>query len=152
MAGLTRTVAPMPLDPELRAAYERAEYVIYGSPPVQFRVGEPSEVLEAMLAMHHATCAAFVSSANTRGVATPENERRLADFLLRSQIDGLAATGKYRVFHGEGRDPGGAWNAEPSVLILGLPRAEAEALGRRLEQNAIVWIEKGRAPELVILV
>jgi len=24
--------------------------------------------------------------------------------------------------------------------------------GRKLEQNAIVWIEKGKAPELVVLV
>jgi hypothetical protein len=38
------------------------------------------------------------------------------------------------------------------VLIMGIPRADAEALGRRLEQNAIVWIDKGRAPELVVLV
>jgi hypothetical protein len=142
----------MPLDPALRAAYERAEYVVFGSPPVQFRVGEPSEVIEALMAMHRATCGAFVSSANTRGVATPENERRLAAFLLRSQTDELTAAGKYRVFHGEGRDPEGKWNAEPSVLILGIPRAEAEALGRRLEQNAIVWIEQGRAPELLVLV
>jgi hypothetical protein len=142
----------MPLDPALRAAYERAVYVIYGSPPVEFRVGEPSDVLEAMLSMHHATSAAFVSSANTRGVATPENERRLADYLLRGQLDGLEASPKYRVFQGEGRDPDGAWTAEPSVLIMGIPRAEAEALGRRLEQNAIVWIEKGRAPELAVLV
>jgi hypothetical protein len=33
-----------------------------------------------------------------------------------------------------------------------IPREEAEALGRRLEQNAIVWIEKGKPPELVVLV
>ena len=142
----------MPLDPALRAAYERAVYVIYGSPPVEFRVGEPSDVLEAMLSMHHAAAAAFVSSANTRGVATPENERRLADYLLRGQLDGLAASPKYRVFQGEGRDPDGQWTAEPSVLIMGIPRAEAEALGRRLEQNAIVWIEKGKPPELAVLV
>lgn len=142
----------MPLDPALRAAYERAVYVIYGSPPVEFRVGEPSDVLEAMLSMHRAASAAFVSSANTRGVATPENERRLADYLLRGQLDGLEASPKYRVFQGEGRDPDGKWTAEPSVLIMGIPRAEAEALGRRLEQNAIVWIEKGRAPELAVLV
>ena len=142
----------MPLDPALRAAYERAVYVVYGSPPVEFRVGEPSDVLEAMLAMHHASSAAFVSSANPRGVATLENERRLADFLLRSQLDGLNDTAKYRVFQGEGRDPEGVWTAEPSVLIMGIPRAEAEALGRRLEQNAIVWVEKGKAPALVVLV
>jgi hypothetical protein len=105
-----------------------------------------------MMSMSHVRCAAFVSSANTRGVATPENEKRLAEFLLRGQLDDLNETGKYRVFLGEGRDPDGKWTAEPSVLIMGIERDEAESLGRRLEQNAIVWIEKGKAPELVVLV
>ena len=142
----------MPLDPALRAAYERADYVVYASPGIQFHIGEPSDVLDAMMAMNRVASAAFVSSANTRGVATPENERRLADFLLRGALDDPAMHKKYRVYQGEGRDPEGKWNAEPSVLIMGIPRAEAEALGRKLEQNAIVWIEKGRAPELLVLV
>jgi len=142
----------VPLDPALRAAYERAIYVIFASPGVEFRIGEPNDVLDAMMAMKQVRCAAFVSSANTRGVATPENERRLAEFLLTSHLDGLEASPKYRLFRGEGRDPEGQWRAEPSVLIMGIPRAEAEALGRRLEQNAIVWIEKGVPPELVVLV
>ena len=142
----------MPLDPALRAAYQRAIYAIFASPGIEFRVGEPSDVLDAMMAMNHVRCAAFVSSANVRGVSTPENERRLAEFLLRSQLDGLNETAKYRVFQGEGRDPEGKWKAEPSVLIMGIPRADAESLGRRLEQNAIVFIEKGQPPELVVLV
>jgi len=141
----------MPLDPSLRAAYERALYVVFGSPNVEFRIGRKSEVLDAMMQMAHATGAAFVSSANTRGVATPENERRLAEFLLRSRTQPLTAAGKYRVYQGEGRHPEGRWTAEPSVLIVGIPRAEAEALGRMLEQNAMVWIEKGKTPELVLL-
>ena len=142
----------MPLDPDLRAAYERAEYVVYASPGVQFRIGEPSDVIEAMMAMNRVRTAAFVSSATNRGVASPENERRLADFLLKNQLDGPQVTVKYRVYQGEGRDPRGAWKAEPSVLIMGIARAEAEALGRRLDQNAIVFIERGGAPELVVLV
>ena len=142
----------MPLDPALRAAYERATYAVFASPGVEFRVGEPSDILDAMMAMSHVGCAAFVSSANVRGVASPENEHRLAEFLLRSQVDGLNDKAKYRVYQGEGRDPEGRWTAEPSVLIMGIPRAAAEALGRRLEQNAIVYIEKGQAPELVVLV
>jgi Protein of unknown function (DUF3293) len=142
----------MPLDPALRLAYERAIYAIFASPGVEFRIGQPSDILDAMMAMSRVRCAAFVSSANVRGVATPENERRLAEYLLRSQVDGLNAKAKYRIYHGEGRDPEGKWTAEPSVLIMGIPREEAEALGRRLEQNAIVWIEKGGAPELLVLV
>ena len=141
----------MPLDPDLRRAYERALYVVFGSPNVEFHVGEHSDVLDAMMQMAKATTAAFVSSANARGVKTPENERRLAQFLLRSGLDDLKDGARYRVYQGEGRDPEGKWNAEPSVLIVGIPRAEAEALGRTLEQNAIVWIEKGGAPELVVL-
>jgi hypothetical protein len=138
----------MPLDPALRAAYERAIYAVFASPGIQFRVGETSDVLDAMMTMNHVRSAAFVSSATVRGVSSPENERRLAEFLLRSQLDGL----KFRVYQGEGRDPEGKWTAEPSVLIMGIPREEAEALGRRLEQNAIVYIEKGKAAELVVLV
>ena len=142
----------MPLDPALRAAYERAIYVVFGSPNVEFHIGEKSDVLDAMMQMANATSAAFVSSANTRGVATPENEHRLAEFLLRSRTQPLTAAGKFRVYQGQGRDPEGKWTAEPSVLIVGIPRAEAESLGRTLEQNAIVWIEKGLAPELLVLV
>ena len=142
----------MPLDPALRAAYENADYLVFASPGIQFRIGEPSDVIDAMMAMNHVRTAAFVSSATNRGVASPENERRLADFLLRGALDGPPLSARYRVYQGEGRDPEGAWKAEPSVLIMGIARAEAEALGRRLEQNAIVWIEKGRAPELVVLV
>jgi Protein of unknown function (DUF3293) len=140
------------LDPNLLAAYQRAIYAIFASPGVEFRIGQPSDVLDAMMTMNRVRCAAFVSSASVRGVATPENERRLADFLMSSQLDDLSTTAKYRVYRGEGRDPEGKWTAEPSVLIMGIPRAEAEALGRRLEQNAIVWIEKGQVPELVVLV
>ena len=138
----------MPLDPDLRRAYENAIYAIFASPGVEFRIGRKSDVLDAMMTMNRVRSAAFVSSATARGTASPENEHRLADFLLRAQTAGMA----YRIYQGEGRDPEGKWTAEPSVLIMGIPRAEAEALGRKLEQNAIVWIEKGGVPELLVLV
>ena len=138
----------MPLDPDLKRAYENAIYAIFASPGVEFRIGQTSDVLDAMMAMSHVRSAAFVSSATARGTASPENEKRLADFLLRAQTAGMA----YRIYQGEGRDPEGKWRAEPSVLIMGIPLAEAEALARKLQQNAIVWIEKGRAPQLVVLV
>ena len=138
----------MPLDPALRLAYERAHYVVFASPGIEFRVGVPSDVLDAMMAINHVRSAAFISSADAQGAPSDENRRRLDDFLLRAQTAGLA----YRAYQGEGRDPQGKWSAEPSLLIMGIPRGEAEALGRKLAQNAIVYIDKGRAPELVVLV
>ena len=57
----------------------------------------------------------------------------------------------YACVLGEGRDPRGEWPAEASVLVLGISRREAEILGRSYEQNAIVFIERGQAPELALL-
>ena len=44
----------------------------------------------------------------------------------------------------------GSWS-EPSFLVIGIYRANAEALGQLFEQNAIVFCELGRAPELIVL-
>jgi hypothetical protein len=35
--------------------------------------------------------------------------------------------------------------------VVGISRADAEAVGRAFEQNAIVFVEKGRPPELVVI-
>ena len=48
---------------------------------------------------------------------------------------------------------GGRIVSEPerSVLVAGISRADAEIVGRAFGQNAIVFVEKGRAPGLVVL-
>jgi hypothetical protein len=58
----------------------------------------------------------------------------------------------YACFEGEGRDPDRKWTPERSVLVAGIPRADAEAAGRAFGQNAIVFVERGKAPELLVLV
>ena len=65
-------------------------------------------------------------------------------------LEGLLAAAGYPRYPGEGRNAAGTWR-EPSVLAVGIYRANAEALGRLFGQNAVVFIEKGRAPELLLL-
>jgi hypothetical protein len=52
---------------------------------------------------------------------------------------------------GAGRGHDGLWPPERSLLVVGLNRAAAAALGRRLRQNAIVWVCVGRRAELLAL-
>ena len=135
------------LSAELIRAYEQALYVVF--PGVEFRLGRRSAALDAVLEAHHARTAAFVTAANPRGERRGEEENRAALAALERALG-------YPYLRGEGRDPRGAdaaeaWPAEPSLLVLGIARGEAEALGRALGQNALVYIEKGRAPELVLL-
>ena len=132
----------MPLTPVLIESYERALYALDSGAVLRIGVHNPD--LDRLLATHGAATAAFVTAANPRGEARSwaQNEAAMA---------ALQASLALPCLPGEGRDPEGGWSPEPSLLVLGIARADAEVLGRRLEQNAIVFIERGRAPELVFL-
>lgn len=137
----------MPLRPDLVEAYRRALYVVFGEPELVIRVGEVNADLDALLAAHEAQTAAYVTAANPNGEPQSVQENQAAaEALLKSEF----LVGRAR-FEGEGRDPQGQWPAEPSVLVIGLSRKDAEGLGVVYGQNAFVFIEKGKAPELVLL-
>jgi hypothetical protein len=136
----------MPLTPELLDAYRNAEYVVFADPHVVIRVGEKNAQVESLIRAEGATTAAFVTAANPRGESRSDMENGVANAALQNFV---AAAG-YPHFWGEGRDPRGTW-AEPSFLVIGIYRANAEALGQLFEQNAIVFCELGKSPELIIL-
>jgi hypothetical protein len=134
------------LNRELLEAYLDSDYVVFADPELVLRIGEPSPRLDKLLEVHGASTAVFVTAAN------PHSEKRSAaqNAEAMAALDGLLAKAGYPRYAGEGRAPDGAWR-EPSVLALGIYRENAMALGRLFGQNAIVFIEKGGAPELVLL-
>ena len=110
-------------------------------------MGEPNAQLDALLDAKQAACAAFVSAANPHGL-----RRRLVENVVAFHtLKNLLKKSHRLVYEGEGRDPRGLWRPEGSVLVLDIAREEAQALGRRFEQNAIVYVKRGEAPELVLL-
>ncbi|MGH8635628.1 MAG: DUF3293 domain-containing protein [Burkholderiales bacterium] len=137
----------MPVGPDLVAAYLCADYVVFGEPELVLRIGEACAQLDALLEAEGARTAAYVTAANPRGRLAGQAENVLATTAL---LEAQREAG-YACYAGEGRDPQQEWPAEPSVLVVGIARAEAEVLGRGYEQNAIVFVEKGKAPELVML-
>ena len=132
----------MPLTPDLVHAYEDAIYEVRNGPVL--RIGKGNPEVDALLAGHGVRTGAFITAANPRGRAQSHAANGAAMAELRALLS-------YPYLEGEGRDPGGRWTPEPSLLVLGIGRPEAEALGRRFEQNAIVFVERDRAPELVLL-
>jgi hypothetical protein len=133
---------------ELKQAYENADYVVLLEPELVLRIGERSERLERLMASVHLSTAAFVTACNPGSNRQPDAENAAAA----EALEGLVAAAGYPRHRGEGRDPDEAYPPEASLLILGIHRENAEALGRLFGQNAIVYVEKGRAPELVFLV
>ena len=137
----------MPVPESLIAAYKAARYVVFADQGPVLRIGEPCAEMDELLEADEARTAAFVTAFNPRGLPAHEESNMLAFGEL---CDAADRTG-CKVYLGEGNDPRGEWKPEPSLLLVGIARAEAEALGRRFLQNAIVFIERGKAPELVLL-
>lgn len=50
-----------------------------------------------------------------------------------------------------GQHPSNAWAGEESFLCFGISLEAAKALGRRFEQNAIVWSAADAIPQLILL-
>ena len=128
-------------------AYQKALYVVFGRPELVIRIGEPNPDLDELLEAEGAGTAAFITAANPRGELTSAWKNEIANAAL---VETQTKAG-YRCFEGEGRDPQGRWKPERSALVVGIPRANAEAVGRAFGQNAIVFVERGRAPELLLL-
>ena len=136
----------MPISPEQLDAYTKADYVVFSDRQVVLRVGKKNDQLDELINAEGAKTAAFVTAANPRGDKRSEKENGVANAALQSFVQAAG----YTHFWGEGRDPFGSWS-EPSFLVIGIYRANAEALGQLFEQNAIVFCEIGRPPELIIL-
>jgi uncharacterized protein DUF3293 len=137
----------MPATPELIAAYAKALYVVFGRPELVIRIGERNADLDELLEAEGAATAAFVTAYNPGGQVASAWKNEVANAAL---VESQTKAG-YRCFEGEGRDPQKRWKPERSALVVGIPRADAEGLGRAFGQNAIVFVERGRAPELVVL-
>jgi hypothetical protein len=135
------------LRPDLLSAYQKALYVVHGAPDLVIRIGEHNAELDALLEADGVDTAAYLTAANPNGMLQNETENEIS----RAALHQVLADAGYICYVGEGRDPEGDWPPEPSVLALGISREEAMIIGRSYEQNAIVFIEGGKAPELVVL-
>src|SRR5438034_9058141 len=117
--------------PELIAAYEKALYVVFGRPELVIRIGEPHSDLDELLSAEGAATAAFITAANPQGELTSAWKNEIANAAL---VETQTQAG-YRCFEGEGRDPQGRWRPERSALVVGIPRADAEGVGRAVGRS-----------------
>ena len=111
---------------------------------VTFRIDEPSEILAAAIAARKAPGAAFITAWNPGSSVLPEAENWNRQIQLENALHILHA------FYVLGEGKLGEWREE-HYLVIGITREMAEALGRRFDQNAILWIEPDGTPRLVML-
>ena len=133
-------------DPALEAAYLATDYWVEDAPngPFAIRIGEISVDLEELLVEAVAVEWAYATACNPRSIplSNRANARRMGE------LHRLLAEGGWRFYSGVAVGRDGLWR-EQSVLILGLPEADAIELALRLDQNAIVAGRFSEAARLV---
>ena len=137
----------MTIPDELRQAYENADYAVFFEPELVLRIGETSERLARLMEFMHVPTAAFITACNPGSRPRAQAQNAAAA----QALEGLVDAAGYPRYRAEGRDPEGRLPPEPGLLVLGIHRDNAAALGRLFGQNAVVFVERGRAPELLFL-
>ena len=134
--------------PKLKDAYLNTSYWIEETiKPFKIRVGKSNPQLETLLAEYKAATWAYISAFNPRSIPITyeENERR------HDELHCVAQGFGYPTLSGHGVGDDGVWPPEKSLLIIGIGRDDALALGRRFEQSAIVFGERGGIPDLIMI-
>jgi hypothetical protein len=129
-------------------AYRATDYIAQSAGRrVVIRIGEWSAEVDRALSHGGASRAVYVTAWNPHGRTAPRHWNARALARLRAAIRAEA-----RLFiEGHGRGHDGTWPPEASLLVFGPRRAAAASLGRRLRQNAMVFVRRGAPAELVAL-
>ena len=139
------------ISPSLIEAYLAAHYRVDAELPFTLKVGVFSEPLAQLLQRHQCDYVAYLTACNPLGqdVGDIENAARQAE--LGRELKGRSL----RFIEGMGLDSQSEeaqkWPGEASFLVLGLSLEASRALGRKYEQNALIWCGKDAVPQLVLL-
>ncbi len=133
--------------PELLEAYKRTEFIV-DLPDRQTVIchGQRNSVIEQILSQHTTKAGAIITAHNpgSRRLSDGENCERHRLLIADVEKQGFA----YLTGRGIGEDHD--WPAEESVFVIGTTHDQATALGKKCGQLAIVWIEIGKAAQIVL--
>lgn len=133
---------------DLIEAYRSTDYVVCSDPPMTLKIGQRSDALIRLLEQHGSPSGAFITAWNPFSERRTESENRTAQERL---LEDLSAAGAICIA-GYGQASTGSWPAEDSVLAIGLNRDDTIKIGRRYQQNAVVYSEIAGVPQLILLV
>jgi hypothetical protein len=133
---------PKKMNP-LIEAYKNTKYKIF-EPSIIIEIGKLNEDLDKLLLKYNTNEWAFITAYNpySRVLSNKENTDR------HNELKELATN--YVTFEGHGVGEDSSWEPELSLLIIGISKNEAINMGKKFEQNAIVYGILNNLPELLI--
>ena len=134
----------------LVSAYRKTCYHAQQTPAgrVECLVDTHNPALDALLAESGSSSAGFITADNPFGLVLPTSKNRSRH----QELTELVRLNGWTCYPGLGGDADQAgWPPEQSLLVIGISRHELTGLGLYFQQNAVVYAERGRAGELLLL-
>ena len=128
-------------------AYNTTNYSVLEAKMFVLNIGKKSDGLEDLYRRWGVNSSAFITAFNPFSKALTLEENILRNEALKNELDDIARA----VVNGYGQDPEGHWEKEDSFLALGMTKEEALWLGKKYEQNAILWCDADFTPQLILL-
>jgi hypothetical protein len=135
------------IQPETLRTYAETDYRVDADQSFVLRIAEYNASLGDLFKANRVESCVFITAFNPYGqlLSDSANAQRHAELANELKYSTL------KHFPAEGKHPTGHWSAELSYLVLGLSLEEASQLGKKYEQNAIVWCGVDLVPRLVVL-
>ena len=141
-------MAQTEISAEKIAAYRATDYRFgEGFDAITLRIDQASPALLELYARLAHTRGVFITAFNPYGAAQDAAQNEAAHVRLGRELRGLYPI----VIEGAGADPTGAWPPENSYFALGVDLDAARAIGRRYQQDAVVWAGHDAVPQLILL-
>jgi hypothetical protein len=126
-------------------AYKNTKYKVF-NPNLVIEIGVMNNDLNDILSKNNATEWAYITAFNPYSKVLTDSENKDRHLELQ-EVNKSFLTYEG---HGVGTDP--SWEPELSLLVIGISKSEAILIGKKFEQNAIVYGKIDNTPELLILV
>ena len=130
---------------ELLQGYEATCYSII-NPKIDIYLKKENAELNSFLKEYNFTSWCFITAWNPFSKAFSIKENKVLNLLLEADLN------NYQIFPAEGKDTLGDWPPEISFFVGDISREQAIFLGKKYEQNAIVFGIVGVMAELIVLV
>jgi len=129
----------------LLKAYEMALYkVLIDKKLIVLKVGDSSSDLESIFQKKGRSTGIFLTAFNPGSDCLPYQENIERNQRLKKLVEEKG----FHYLEGYSTDQKENWPKEESLLILGIPRAEADRLAKKFQQNAYLWLESNSVVKL----
>ena len=129
---------------ELLQGYEATCYSII-NPKIDIYLKKENTELNSFLKEHNFTSWCFITAWNPFSKAFSTEENKALNLLLEADLN------KYQIFPAEGKDTLGDWPPEISFFVGNISADHAITLGKKYNQNAIVFSAFDKKAALITL-